>query len=103
MDLTTTYLGLELRSPLVASSGPLTGRLEGLRALEAAASPRSCCPRCSRSRSSTTSCRPPSCSTSASGGNPEAAGYFPDLGAFETLADRYLRHLEEAKRRSRSR
>jgi dihydroorotate dehydrogenase (fumarate) len=30
-DLTTTYLGLELECPLVASSSPLTGRLESLR------------------------------------------------------------------------
>lgn len=32
-DLTTTYLGLELRSPVVASSSPLTGKLESLRAI----------------------------------------------------------------------
>ena len=35
-DLRTRYLGLELRSPLVASSSPLTGTLDGLRQLEAA-------------------------------------------------------------------
>jgi dihydroorotate dehydrogenase (fumarate) len=35
-DLRTRYLGLELPSPLVASSSPLTGSLEGLRRLEAA-------------------------------------------------------------------
>ena len=35
-DLRTRYLGLELRSPLVASSSPLTGSLEGLARLEAA-------------------------------------------------------------------
>ena len=32
-DLRTDYLGLELRSPVVASAGPLTGRLDALRAL----------------------------------------------------------------------
>ena len=32
-DLTTTYLGLTLDSPLVASSSPLTGKLESLRAI----------------------------------------------------------------------
>jgi dihydroorotate dehydrogenase (fumarate) len=36
MDLGTSYLGLELRSPLVASSSPLTGSLDGLRRLEEA-------------------------------------------------------------------
>jgi dihydroorotate dehydrogenase (fumarate) len=35
-DLRTRYLGLELRSPLVASSSPLTGSLDGLARLEAA-------------------------------------------------------------------
>ena len=35
-DLSTTYLGLQLRSPLVASSGPLTSRIDSLRALEQA-------------------------------------------------------------------
>jgi len=35
-DLRTRYLGMELRSPLVASSSPLTGGLDGLRRLEAA-------------------------------------------------------------------
>jgi dihydroorotate dehydrogenase (fumarate) len=35
-DLRTRYLGMELGSPLVASSSPLTGNLDGLRRLEAA-------------------------------------------------------------------
>ena len=30
MDLSTRYLGLTLRSPLVASAGPLTGSLAGI-------------------------------------------------------------------------
>lgn len=36
MDLTTTYLGLELRSPLVASAGPLAQTVTGVKALAAA-------------------------------------------------------------------
>jgi dihydroorotate dehydrogenase (fumarate) len=35
-DLRTRYLGLALRNPLVASSSPLTGTLDGLKRLEAA-------------------------------------------------------------------
>ena len=31
VDLRTSYLGLELRNPLVASASPLTGHLEILR------------------------------------------------------------------------
>lgn len=33
MDLTTRYLGLELRNPLVASAGPLSGSVAGVRRL----------------------------------------------------------------------
>jgi dihydroorotate dehydrogenase (fumarate) len=33
MDLTTRYLGLELRNPLVASASPLSHTLEGIRRL----------------------------------------------------------------------
>src|SRR6266508_2110470 len=35
-DLRTRYLGLDLRSPLVASSSPLTGSLDGLLRLQSA-------------------------------------------------------------------
>jgi dihydroorotate dehydrogenase (fumarate) len=35
-DLTTDYLGLTLRSPIVASASPLTGRVESLLSLQAA-------------------------------------------------------------------
>lgn len=35
-DLSTVYLGLDLPSPVLASASPLTGDLDGLRALEAA-------------------------------------------------------------------
>lgn len=34
VDLTTRYLGLELSGPIMASAGPLTGTLDGLRALQ---------------------------------------------------------------------
>lgn len=34
MDMTTTYLGLRLRNPLIAGASPLTGKLENIRRLE---------------------------------------------------------------------
>ncbi len=34
MDLTTRYLGLELKNPIVASASPLTGNLDAIRSLE---------------------------------------------------------------------
>ncbi len=35
MDLTTTYLGLQLSNPLVASASPLSGTLAGIQRLAA--------------------------------------------------------------------
>lgn len=35
-DLSTTYLGISLKSPVIASSGPLTRDIEGMQRLEAA-------------------------------------------------------------------
>jgi len=34
IDLSTTYLGLQLRTPLVASASPLSQELDGIRQLE---------------------------------------------------------------------
>lgn len=36
VDLSTSYLGLDLRTPIIASCSPLTGRVESLQELEAA-------------------------------------------------------------------
>ena len=97
VDLSTSYLGMDLRSPLVASAGPLTGRIEGLRALEEAG---------------VGAVVLPSLFEEAVVGDelalstlfdhdwadPEAASWFPDLQEVESVADRYVRHLEEAKR-----
>jgi hypothetical protein len=47
-DLRTRYLGMELRSPLVASSSPLTGTLDSLARWRRPGPGRWCCPRCSR-------------------------------------------------------
>ena len=33
MDLTTTYLGLELKHPVVASAGPLSQTVDGVKGL----------------------------------------------------------------------
>ena len=52
VDLTTRYLGLRLRNPLMAGAGPLNGELDNIRRLEDLGAALSCCPRSSRSRSS---------------------------------------------------
>jgi dihydroorotate dehydrogenase (fumarate) len=97
-DLTSTYLGLPLRSPLVASSGPLTARIDSLRALEQAGIAAVVLPSLFEEQVEYEDLEADRLSDFGANSNPEAAGYFPDLGEYESVADRYLRHLEEAKR-----
>jgi dihydroorotate dehydrogenase (fumarate) len=97
-DLTTTYLGLPLRSPLVASSGPLTARIDSLRALEQAGIAAVVLPSLFEEQVEYEDLEADRLSDFGTDSNPEASGYFPDMGEYESVADRYLRHLEEAKR-----
>jgi dihydroorotate dehydrogenase (fumarate) len=98
MDLSTTYMGLRLRSPLVASSGPLTGRVDGLRALEDAGVAAVVLPSLFEEQIVHDEMSTSELFNMGDGSNPEASTYFPDLANFESVADRYVRHIEEAKR-----
>ena len=97
-DLSTTYLGLALRSPLVASSGPLTARIDSLRALEQAGVAAVVLPSLFEEQIEYEDMEADRLSDFGTDSNPEASGYFPDLGEYESVADRYVRHLEEAKK-----
>jgi len=97
-DLSTTYLGLQLRSPLVASSGPLTARIDSLRALEQAGVAAVVLPSLFEEQIEHEDIQAARLGDLGSDSNPEATSYFPDLADYESVADRYLRHVEEAKR-----
>jgi dihydroorotate dehydrogenase (fumarate) len=97
MELSTSYLGLSLRSPLVASSGPLTGRIHTLQALEDAGIAAVVLPSLFEEQIVHDELQTAGLFDAGGGGNPEANSYFPDLEGVETVADRYLRHVEEAK------
>src|ERR1019366_2641329 len=97
-DLTTTYLGLTLRSPLVASSGPLTARVDSLRSLEQAGIAAVVLPSLFEEQVEYEDMEADRLSDFSTDSNPEASSCFPDMGEYESVADRYLRHLEEAKK-----
>ncbi|MEP7034741.1 MAG: dihydroorotate dehydrogenase-like protein [Dermatophilaceae bacterium] len=97
-DLSTTYLGLRLRSPLVASSGPLTGRVDSLRALEQSGIAAVVLPSLFEEQVEHEERQADRLGDLGTDSNPEATGYFPDLGDYESVADRYLRHVEDAKK-----
>jgi dihydroorotate dehydrogenase (fumarate) len=99
-DLTTTYLGLELRSPLVASASPQTGRLDDLRALEAAGIGAVVLPSLFEEQIVHEQLVVDRHLDLGAGGSPEFADGFvyDDLVDYNTGPHRYLRHLSEAKR-----
>ena len=98
VDLTTTYLGLQLRSPLVASSGPLTARIDTLKALEQAGIAAVVLPSLFEEQVDHEDMQADRLADLGSFSNPEATSYFPDLADYESVADRYVRHVEDAKK-----
>jgi dihydroorotate dehydrogenase (fumarate) len=97
-DLSTTYLGLPLRTPLVASSGPLTARIDSLRALEQAGISAVVLPSLFEEQVEHEDIQAARLGDLGADSNPEATSYFPDLADYESVADRYLRHVQEAKK-----
>ena len=99
-DLTTTYLGMRLRSPLVASSSPLTGELDTLRQLEDAGVGAVVLPSLFEEQIVHESLAIHHMLEHGAENSPEAAGgYLPELEDYNTGPSRYLHHLEAATSR----
>jgi dihydroorotate dehydrogenase len=97
-DLTTTYLGLELRSPLVASSSPLTGDVDALRTMDAAGVGAVVLPSLFEEQVEHELGQLEGLGREEHGLNPEAAtGYRPRLDGYNTGTVRYLDLLRRAR------
>jgi dihydroorotate dehydrogenase (fumarate) len=96
-DLSTEYLGLRLRTPIVASAGPLTARLESLKALQDAGVSAVVLPSLFEEQIAHDTLQAHELWELGSDSNPEATGYVPELHGYETGVERYLRLLESAK------
>jgi dihydroorotate dehydrogenase (fumarate) len=97
--LDTTYLGLELRSPLVASSGPLTAEPDGAARLEDAGVGAIVLPSLFEEEIVHEDVELTSALEAGSGNVAEAIDYFPALPDVPSTADRYLAALERTKSR----
>ncbi|MBY5164464.1 dihydroorotate dehydrogenase-like protein [Salsipaludibacter albus] len=98
-ELATTYLGLDVSSPIVASSSPLTGTMDGLRALVDAGVGAVVLPSLFEEQIVHESRDLVTMLEETASFNPEASdGYFPELDDYNTGPDRYLDHLAEAVR-----
>ena len=98
VDLRTSYLGLELRSPLVASPSPLTGELDGLRRLEAAGIGAVVLPSLFEEQLTHDQLELDRLLETTSDHTGEALSYFPDLEDYNTGPWSYLDHITQAKR-----
>lgn len=98
IDLSTRYLGLELKNPLVAGASPLTGHLAQLKALEQAGVAAIVLPSLFEEQIEHEEMELARLRDFGAEGSAEAASYFPELTSYRTGPDAYLRHLEQAKR-----
>ena len=96
-DLTTGYLGLTLRSPLVASASPATGDMEGIRRLADAGIAAVVLPSLFEEQILHEELELDSRLDAGADSSAEAAGYFPELDSYNTGPDRYLHLVEMAK------
>lgn len=95
-DLSCRYLGLELRGPIVASAGPLTGRLDTLRRLEAAGAAAVVLPSLFEEDIVSAAFQLHAMHNQGAGVFAEASSYLPDVPDTPTDVDRYLDLVADA-------
>jgi dihydroorotate dehydrogenase (fumarate) len=97
IDLTTTYLGLQLKSPLVASSSPLTENIDNIKALEEAGAA-AIVMHSLFEEQITLEAQELDCHLSRGAESySESLTYFPDMGNYNLGPEGYLRHLRRAR------
>jgi dihydroorotate dehydrogenase (fumarate) len=96
-DLTTTYLGLTLKNPLVVSPSPLCEDLGAIRKMEDAGASAVVLHSLFEEQINVHSQDLDRFLTSGAESFAEARGYFPDLGNYKIGPDGYLEHIRKAK------
>ncbi|HNY30016.1 MAG TPA: dihydroorotate dehydrogenase-like protein [Fibrobacteria bacterium] len=92
-NISTSYLGLSLRSPLVASASPISKKLENVAKLEEAGIGAVVVYSLFEEQILHEQAERDHFLSRATNVNPEALDYFPDLGSYNLEPDRYLAHL----------
>mgnify|MGYP001200800758 CR=1 FL=1 len=96
-DLSTTYLGLDLRAPVVASSSPVTGDPAGLALLDEAGVGAVVLPSLFEEQIVHEALEVDRMLASGAEAFGEAAGYFPELDTYNTGPDHYLSRVTAAR------
>jgi dihydroorotate dehydrogenase (fumarate) len=98
IDLSTEYLGLKLKSPLVVSSNPLTGSIEDVQRLEAAGAAAVVLPSIFEEQLTLESNALDADLTRGTESFSETTGFFPAYDNFRQGQDTYLELLRSAKK-----
>lgn len=97
MNLRTNYLGLELRSPLVASASPISKEIDNIKKLEDAGAGAVVLFSLFEEQLIGDQRELHYHTTSHNEISPEAASYFPDPGDYKMGPEAYLEHISKAK------
>jgi dihydroorotate dehydrogenase (fumarate) len=97
-DLTTNYLGLKLKNPLVVSASPLSKRLDSVQKLEQAGAAAIVMYSLFEEQVTFESHQLDHYLEYSSNRHAEALSYFPNLTYYNLGAEGYLKHLEKVKR-----
>ena len=98
MDLTTRYLGLDLRNPLVASASPLNADVDNLRRLEDAGAAAIVLPSLFEEQIVADAARSEHLTRVGTESFPEALSYFPEVADHGATPDAYLDLVRRARR-----
>lgn len=96
-DLTTTYLGLKLKNPLVASASPLSKQLDRVRQLEDAGAAAVVMYSLFEEQITHESFELDHYLNHGTHSYAEALSYFPDLAQYNIGPEKYLEHLHKVK------
>ncbi len=98
VDLRTSYLGLALAHPIVASASPLTGSIDSLKRLQDAGIAAVVLPSLFEEQIEHEEMTTHDLMLYGAELSPEARGFFPEPQQYHAGTDRYLKLIEDAKR-----
>ncbi len=97
VDLSTTYLGLKLKNPLVPSSSPLMRKVDNIRRMEDAGAAAVVLHSLFEEQIALSGDQLDYFMNFSEGSSAEAAHYFPDLTMYNLGPDGYLEHIRKVK------
>jgi len=98
MELSTTYLGLKLKNPLVASASPMSKKLARIKSMEEAGIAAVVMHSLFEEQIIHESLELDHFLTRHSNSSAEALSYLPDVGTYALTPEKYLNHVTEVKK-----